>query len=94
MRSANLSTTDPDLVQRPNGWMVQRDDVDPPLYLDNNGTWVPTAGTPTWFADADSAQAAPRPPGTTGTVVQMWDASIAAPDEPEWRLERRRHPRT
>ena len=77
---------------RPNGWMVQRDDVDPPQYLSTDGCWVLCTGTPTWFPDADAAQVARRPGGTTGTVVQMWDASAVA-GAPEWRPERRRWPR-
>jgi hypothetical protein len=89
----DVSASVSDLVQRPSGWMVQRDLVDPPQYLCENGEWVLTAGTPTWFRDADSAQAAHRPTGTTGTVVQMWFADGRGSDEPKWRIERRRRPR-
>ena len=87
-----MSATSSDFVKRPNGWMVQRDDIQPPEYLCSDGQWVPTAGVPTWFGDADAAQAAQRPAGTTGTVIQMWDAS-GGDEEPSWQLERRRWPR-
>jgi hypothetical protein len=73
--------------------MVQRDDVDPPQYLCSEGGWVLTAGTPTWFVDADAANAAERPTGTTGTVIHMWLAQPKGGGEPQWRVERRRSPR-
>jgi hypothetical protein len=88
-----VSASASNLVQRPNGWMVQRDDVDPPQYLCKDGEWVLTTGMPTWFGDADTAQAAPLPAGTKGTVIQMWDANMSGAGEPQWRVERRRWPR-
>jgi hypothetical protein len=88
-----LLMTASDFIQRPNGWMVQRDDVSPAQYLDEDGAWVATAGAPTWFPDADAAATAPRPAGTVGTVIQMWFADDSVAGDQGWRIERRRWPR-
>jgi len=63
-------------------WVLERGDIDAPLYLGVDGTWSSSLGrTTTWFIDRESAEGV-RPNGATAARATRieWTFQPTAPN--------------